>query len=248
MFTTIRQAIQARFRALTSASRVGGPCCNPSKCARVRAWVAHDSGSVRRKRLASYDIAVRIVSMSSRAAVRAFPGVADLATVVIAIAVTVIAMIVSVPTMIVVDIAARAFPSAGEVLPTGMVRCNPIGTGIRWSRPIAVVPLVVRSLRILITLDPHIIGTGLCRHAVDLGWRRRTDVNIDADLRVGRRGRTDEKCRDSQYVKSSSHEGPPVQLAGQSIGRSRVTREIRTRPALNCPALGCPRQTPRSWL
>jgi hypothetical protein len=57
--------------------------------------------------------------------------------------------------MVMVDVAAIAFPATGVVLASGVIRLDPVRALIRWTRPVAVVPQVVPTLRILIALDPE---------------------------------------------------------------------------------------------
>jgi hypothetical protein len=62
--------------------------------------------------------------------------------------------------MVVFDDAAVAFPAAGVVLSVAVIRVNPVRALIGRPRPVAVVPLVAASLRILVALDPQIAGAG----------------------------------------------------------------------------------------
>lgn len=72
-----------------------------------------------------------------------------------------------IPPMVMSDIAAAAFPLAREIPSTDIVRLDPVRAFIRRPRPVAVVPLVVLSLRIPVPLDPYEGGPWLGRHAVD---------------------------------------------------------------------------------
>src|SRR5580704_18856061 len=127
------------------------------------------------------------------------PSVLGLAAAVVAVGGARIATFVplwgSVPAMVMGDVAATAFPATSEILSIDVVRRDPIRAVIRRARPVAVVPRVVRSLRILVALDPRIVGAGLGRHAVRAWGRRGTDADAKVYLRMGRRGGDDEQCR-----------------------------------------------------
>lgn len=131
------------------------------------------------------------------------------AAIVVAIVATFVPPLPSIPPMVMSHVAAIAFPTAGIILSVHVVRVHPVGVLIRGPCPIPVVPSVVVSLRILIALDPHIIGAGLTRYAVRAGRRWRSDLDANADLRLRRRGRGEEECRDGEYLKQFSH-GPTV--------------------------------------
>jgi hypothetical protein len=73
---------------------------------------------------------------------------------------TFVALLASVPVMVVVHIPAIAFLATGVILSTVVVRLHAVRALIRRPRPVAVVPLVARSLRIPVPLDPLIIGSG----------------------------------------------------------------------------------------
>ena len=90
-----------------------------------------------------------------------------------------------VPAMVVMDVAARAFPVTGEVLAAVIVRGHPVGAFVRRPRPISVVPDVVAVFRVLVAFDPHVIRSGLRRDAVRAGRRRgRPNVEVERDLRL----------------------------------------------------------------
>ena len=119
---------------------------------------------------------------------------------------TLVPLSASVPAMVMVDVAAIAFPLTGVILSTDVVRLDPVRALIRRPRPVAVVPRVARSLRIPIALDPHIVGAGLARDAVRARRWRLANANAEGHLRRGRRGRGEEQCRDSECLKDSFHE------------------------------------------
>src|SRR5438093_10328118 len=90
-----------------------------------------------------------------------------------------IAPVVSIPAMVVIDVAARAFPAAGKIPTIHVVWRDPVRSFIWRSRPVAVVPDVMVSLRVVVALDPDIVGPRLGRHAVR-AWRRRlADANAE---------------------------------------------------------------------
>ena len=88
---------------------------------------------------------------------------------------------------------------------TDVVRLDPVRALVRRPRPVAVVPHVARSLRIPVALDPEIVRAGLRRHAVRARRWRLANANAERNLRMGRRGRGEEHCRDSECLKKSSH-------------------------------------------
>jgi hypothetical protein len=106
----------------------------------------------------------------------------------------------------VTDVAAIAFPATGVIPSAPVVGRDPVRTHIRRPRPIAVVPPVVRSLRVLVALDPHIFGAGWGRHAVGAWRRRRTDVNVNSHLRMGGRASDEEYSREDECLKRRSHD------------------------------------------
>jgi hypothetical protein len=79
-----------------------------------------------------------------------------------------------------------AFPMTLIVLSPVVVRRDPIRARIGRTRPIPVVPNVVAVFRVLITLNPNVIGSGLGRYAVRARRWRRTNANAERDLRTRR--------------------------------------------------------------
>jgi hypothetical protein len=67
-------------------------------------------------------------------------------------------LFVPVPVVVVTDVAPISFPATGVVPPAPVVGRDPVRTCIRRPRPIAVVPPVAPSQRILVALDPHMQG------------------------------------------------------------------------------------------
>ena len=121
----------------------------------------------------------------------------------------VVAVVIAIRAMIVLDpFASATLPVARVVLLSVVMRCNPEGALIRRPAPVAVMPPVARALRVLIPLDPQVIGAWPGRHAVSARGRRFADPNAEVDLRVGRRGGDEEQCRDRERLKKLSH--PPT--------------------------------------
>jgi hypothetical protein len=137
------------------------------------------------------------------------PSVLGLAAAVVAVGgariATFVPLFASVPAMVMGDVAATAFPATGEILSIDVVRRDPVRALIRWPRPVAVVPRVVRSLRILVALDPNVVGAGLGRHAVRARRWRFANANPEVDLRLGRRGGEEQQCGDNECLTKSSH-------------------------------------------
>lgn len=123
----------------------------------------------------------------------------------------------SVPAMVMGDDAATAFPPAGEILSTDVVRLDPVRALVRRPRLVAVVPDVARSLRIPVAFDPHIVRAGLARHAVRARRWRLANANAEGNLRMGRRAGGEEQCRDSECLKKFSHEATLMQLVSQHL-------------------------------
>jgi hypothetical protein len=95
----------------------------------------------------------------------------------------VIPLMAMVPAMVMCDVAVRAFPASGEILPVGVIRRYPIRAGVGRTCPVAIMPKVVPSLRILISLDPDVVRSRL-RGDVIHTWRwRRSDMDVKGDLR-----------------------------------------------------------------
>src|SRR5437899_890819 len=97
-----------------------------------------------------------------------------------------IALGLAIPAMIVHVAVAARFPVALEVL-TGIVAGHhPDGVRIGRPSPVALVPCVPAPIRIPVTIDPGVVGTGHVRPRDNDSRRRwRTDSDSDRDLRVG---------------------------------------------------------------
>src|SRR5579871_5630542 len=96
----------------------------------------------------------------------------------------VVALLAGIPAMVVRDVAAAAFPAPGVILSAGVIRLDPIRAGVWRPGPVAVVPRVLRTLRILIALDPDVVGARPRRHDVGVRRRRFADVDAEGDLRA----------------------------------------------------------------
>ena len=96
-----------------------------------------------------------------------------------------------VPAMVMGQVAALAFPATLEILSADVIRRDPVRAFIRRPRPVAVVPPIVSSLRILVTLDPEIVRAGLARYVIRARRRRWADVNSKGNLCMSHRGRSE---------------------------------------------------------
>ena len=100
--------------------------------------------------------------------------------------ITVSVVIVEVPVstvirmVIVFDSATASLPVPRIISVAVVVWCNPTSSLVGWSSPIALVPFVMSSHRIPITLDPHASGIGHCgdnRSYPGRRWRPNHDSN-----------------------------------------------------------------------
>lgn len=82
-----------------------------------------------------------------------------LVAVVVAIEVTVM-VAAPVPAMVVRDLAALAFPVTLKEAPVIMMRRYPACAGVRWTRPVSVVPLIVPAHWVPVARYPRIAGAG----------------------------------------------------------------------------------------
>ena len=102
----------------------------------------------------------------------------------IEVAVAVVSMI---PAMIVAHMTAVAVPVAFKVALAVMMRLYPTRTGVRGTRPVALMPRVAVVDRIPVTGYPSIVGArtaGL--NSQDADRRRRTNPDSDRDLSESR--------------------------------------------------------------
>jgi len=104
----------------------------------------------------------------------------------------VIPLMAVVPSMVMCDVAVRAFPASGEILSVDVVGRYPIRAGVGRTRPVAIVPEVMSSLRILISLDPDVVRSRLRRDVIRT-WRwRRPDMYVKGDLRPSGSGSSEQ--------------------------------------------------------
>lgn len=117
-----------------------------------------------------------------------------------------IPLFVFIPAMVMGEVAATIFPVTDEILSADVVRIDPVRAFVRRMRPVTVVPLVVRSLRIPISLDPPVVRARAGWDAIGARRRRRADLNAEGNLRLDRRSGDEERCGDSECLKKSSHD------------------------------------------
>jgi len=117
----------------------------------------------------------------------------------------VIPLMAVVPAMVMCDVAVRAFPVPREILPVGVIRRDPIRAGVGRTCPVAIMPEVVPSLRILISLDPDVVRSRLRGNVIRTWWWRRPDMNIKGDLRSSSGGAGEQYRRDGDDAKCSFH-------------------------------------------
>ena len=104
----------------------------------------------------------------------------SLVSIVVTVPVSIALMI---PMVIVVEPPAIAIPIASKKLPPVMAGPSPMGTRIRWTSPIALVPPVAASRRVPVALNPDEIGSWSGRQNSDnTRRRRRPNPNSNGDL------------------------------------------------------------------
>ena len=90
---------------------------------------------------------------------------------------------VMVPPMIVFELAAVSVPIPGKELRSIVTRPNPASAFIRRPRPVSLMPTIVASYRIPITVDPGVARPGADGHDTNHArWRRWTDSDSNPDL------------------------------------------------------------------
>lgn len=105
-----------------------------------------------------------------------------------AIAAVIAVASVAVPPMIMFYVSAISLPVTLKKLLTIMVGCNPTRSLVRGSSPVAVVPSVMPSRGVPVTVYPHKFRPWLSRQNSNhpgLGWR--SDPDSEGDLRVNYR-------------------------------------------------------------
>ena len=113
----------------------------------------------------------------------------------------VIPLMAMVPAMVVGDVPVRALPVSGEILPVDVIGRYPIRAGVGRTCPVAIVPEVVPSLRILISLDPDVVRSRLRRDVIRTRRWGRPDMNVKGDLRSSGGGSGEEHRDDDSDAK-----------------------------------------------
>jgi hypothetical protein len=91
-----------------------------------------------------------------------------------------VAVLIVIPAVIVFNAAAVSLPVPHIISVAVVVRCNPTSSFVRWSSPIALMPFVVFSHWIPITLYPHMSRIWHCgdNHShPERRWRPNHDSN-----------------------------------------------------------------------
>jgi hypothetical protein len=111
----------------------------------------------------------------------------------------VIPVAIMIPVVIVLDTAAVSFPIASIVLAALIARRHPVRAVIRRASPITVVPFVMVSYRIPVTIDPCIIRAWTRRNDADnRSRRRRADSDSKRNLSAGRRRNTNQQRKNER--------------------------------------------------
>jgi hypothetical protein len=118
---------------------------------------------------------------------------------------TFVPLLATIPAVVVVHIPAIAFPVTGEILTAIMVWLYPVRALIGRPCPVAVMPFVSAPVRILVPLNPLIVGAGPRRYPIGTRCRRFANLNAEGNLGVRDRRRGEEHCDDSNCVNESSH-------------------------------------------
>src|SRR5436190_22618195 len=96
--------------------------------------------------------------------------------------------------MVVAEIPAGRSPVAFVEAAAFPVRLHPVGAGVRWTRPVAVMPDPAVAARIPIALDPLVVLTRARIDAVvSRRRRRRADRESELPVRLGMRRRCDKQ-------------------------------------------------------
>jgi hypothetical protein len=126
-------------------------------------------------------------------------------------------LLVLVPAMVLGQVAATVLPATGVVVSTDMVGLDPVGAALRRARPVAVVPLVMRTLRIPITLNPPIVGARPGCDVVRARCRWCANLNAEGNLRLDRRCGDEERCGDGECLKQSFHDSTLGHLVSRRV-------------------------------
>ena len=98
-----------------------------------------------------------------------------------------ISVTIMIPMMVVFNSAVLPGPVAGKVSLATIVRVNPIGSYIGGASPVAVMPFVMVFHRIPVAFHPYEIRPRLWWLNIhDTGWRWRSDLDSDRNLRPNR--------------------------------------------------------------
>jgi hypothetical protein len=105
------------------------------------------------------------------------------AVVTMTVLLTKIAVMIAIPAVVVFDVAAGTFPMAWVIILTVVARRHPGCSLIRRPGPVSVVPFVISSHRVPITLGKYVVGGRT--YGAHLNYarrRRRADPYIYGDL------------------------------------------------------------------
>jgi hypothetical protein len=89
---------------------------------------------------------------------------------------------IPVPVVVMLPPATITLPITGEVSFSIIMRTYPVSTGVRRTRPIALVPFVMTPHRIPIALDPDEVGARTHRHGNHSRRRRSSDPDSNRHL------------------------------------------------------------------
>ena len=117
----------------------------------------------------------------------------------------VIPLMAMVPAMVVGDVPVRSLPVPGEILPVDVIGRYPIRAGVGRTCPVAIVPEVMPSLRIPISLDPDVVRSRLRRDVIRARRWWRPDMNVKCDLRSSGSGSGEEHRDDDSDANGSFH-------------------------------------------
>jgi hypothetical protein len=118
---------------------------------------------------------------------------------------TLVALLATIPPVIVLESSPGTVPIPAVVSSAEVVGFDPVGAGIRRTRPIAVVPEPASILPVPISFDPLVVEARSDRYSVRARLRRRSYLNANSKSRTPRR-RTADQCRgEHQKRQWSSH-------------------------------------------
>src|SRR4029079_16789352 len=125
--------------------------------------------------------------------------------------------------MVMLRRAAVACPIPVVEHPAVVACLGPVGTLVRRTCPVAVMPLVLVTERIPVAVEPHVLRTGLPRmHANDAGGRWSANPDADRNLSAGDRSAgQQQRCQKYQRDHTSHGMNLLVNHAGDSIASGR---------------------------